>query len=264
MLKQTDIPAEDQAEVFRIADKLYREDEEHRRNADASAEAAGELGIPKEYLDRAAQELHLQRLDAVNRKRNRNRVFVAAVIGVGLVTASILSVTLSRVPAPPSPVAMATASVTNVYDLSSASVRANSESKGSIIANNSGATLQIEQFVPDIKGDFYGNILLPAGNVQEVEAINAQVAGNGIPNVRIDLEAGDVRWKGPVSPTGTSIAISAKEFQRQVRTGSSWKNTAWQPPSGALKIAFKTGKTINDVSSRGTLTVTNVELRAKQ
>jgi len=264
VLKQTDIPAEDQSEVFRIADKLYREDEEHRRIADASAAAAAELGIPQEYLDRAAQELHLQRLDTINRKRNRNRVIVAAVIGAALLMTSILSVTLFWVQAPPSPVAMTTASVKNVYDLSSASVRANSESKGSINANSSAATLQIEQFLPDSKGDFYGNILLPAGNVREVEAVNAQVAGNGIPNVRIDLEAGDVRWKGPVSPTGTSISISAREFQRQVRTGSSWKNTAWQPPSGALNIAFKTGKTINDVSSRGSLTVTNVELRAKQ
>ncbi len=264
MLKQTDVPAEDQAEIFRIADRLYREDAEQRRNADASAAAAEELGVPKEYLDRAAQELHLQRHDAVNRKRYRKWLFVGVVIQLGLVTASILSVTLSRVPAPPSPVAMATASVTNVYDLSSVSVRANSESKGSINANSRAATLQIEQFVPDSKGDFYGNILLPAGNVREVEAVSAQVAGNGIPNVRVDLEAGDIRWRGPVSPTGTSVSISAKEFQPQVRQGSNWKNTSWQPPSGTLKIAFKTGKTVNDVSTRGTLTVTNVELRAKQ
>ena len=261
MLKQTDIPAEDQAEIFRIADKLYREDEEHRRNADASAAAAEELGVPKEYLDRAAQELHLQRLEAVKAKRKKSWIIPAiALAGIGILGV----VTLSKAPAPNSPVRMSTSSVTNVYDLSDASVRANPESKGSISANGSAATLVIDQFVPDSKGDFFGNILVSAGNVREVEVVTAQVAGNGIPNVRLDLEAGDIRWRGPVSPTGTSVSISAKEFQRQVRQGSNWKNTSWQPPSGKLKIAFKTGKTVNDASTRGTLTVTNVELRAKQ
>lgn len=263
MLKQTDIPAEDQAEIFRIADKLYREDEEHRRNADASAAAAEELGVPKEYLDRAAQELHLQRLEAVKAKRRRLWIIpVIALTGISLTL--IMTLTLSRAPTPIPPSVMSTGSVTNVYDLSEASVRANPESKGSISANSSAATLQIDQFVLDSRGDFYGNILVSAGDVREVEVVTAQVAGNGIPNVRVDLEAGDIRWRGPVSPTGTSVSISAKEFQRQVRQGSNWKNTTWQPPSGKLKIAFKTGKTVNDASTRGTLTVTNVELRAKQ
>ena len=84
MLKQTDIPAEDQAEIFRIADKLYREDEEHRRNADASAAAAAELGLPQEYLDRAAQELHVQRLEAVVPGGHR-RIFALLDIGLGVV-----------------------------------------------------------------------------------------------------------------------------------------------------------------------------------
>lgn len=262
MLKQTDIPAEDQAEIFRIADKLYREDEEHRRNADASAAAAAELGLPQAYLDRAAQELHVQRLEAVKAKRRRFWIIpVIALTGISLTL--IMTLTLSRAPTPISPSVLSTGSVTNVYDLSDASVRANSESKGSISANSSAATLVIDQFVPDSKGDFYGNIIVPAGNVREVEAVTAQVAGNGIPNVRVDLEAGDVRWRGPVSPTGTAVSISAKEFQKQVRQGSNWKNTAWSPPSGKLRIAFKTGKSINDASTKGTLTVTNVELRAK-
>ena len=263
MLKQTDIPAEDQSEIFRIADKLYREDEEHRRNADASAAAAAELGVPQEYLDRAAQELHVQRLEAVKAKRRRTWIIpVIALTGISLTL--IMTLTLSRAPTPISPSVMSTGSVTNIYDLSEATVRANSESKGSISASKDAATLQIEQFSPNPSGDFYGNILVSAGNVREVEVLTAQVAGNGIPNVRVDLEAGDIRWRGPVSPTGTSVSISAKEFQRQVRQGSNWKNTTWQPPSGKLKIAFKTGKTVNDASTRGTLTVTNVELRAKQ
>jgi hypothetical protein len=263
VLKQTDIPAEDQAEIFRIADKLYREDEEHRRNANASAAAAAELGLPQEYLDRAAQELHVQRLEAVKAKRKRFWIIpVIALTGISLTL--IMTLTLSRAPTPISPRVMSTGSVTNVYDLSTATVRANPESKGSISANSSAATLEIDQFVPDSKGDFYGNIIVPTGNVREVEAVTAQVAGNSIPNVRLDLEAGDVRWRGPVSPTGTSVSISAKEFQKQVRQGSNWKNTAWSPPSGKLRIAFKTGKSINDASTKGTLTVTNVELRAKQ
>lgn len=261
MLKQTDIPAEDQAEIFRIADKLYREDEEHRRNADASAAAAAELGLPQEYLDRAAQELHVQRLEAVKAKRRRTWIIPAiALAGIGVLGV----VTLSRAPTPISPSVISTGSVTNIYDLSEATVRANSESKGSISASKDAATLQIEQFSPNQSGDFYGNIIVPAGNVREVEVVTAQVAGNGIPNVRVDLEAGDVRWRGPVSPTGTAVSISSKEFQKQVRQGSNWKNTAWSPPSGKLRIAFKTGKSINDASTKGTLTVTNVELRAKQ
>lgn len=264
MLKQTDIPAEDQDEIFRIADRLYREDAEQRRNADASAAAAEELGVPKEYLDRAAQELHIQRLEAIRSNRVRRRAVIAASIAGVLALTIILTVNVSRAPSPANPTQASTASVTNVYDLSNATVRANPESKGSISATNSAATLQIDQFVPERNGDFYGNILVPAGNVREAQAVTAQVSGNGIPNVRVDLEAGDVRWRGPVSPTGKSVSISAKEFQRQVRQGSSWKNTSWQPPSGNLKVAFKTGKTVNDVSTRGTLTVTNVELRAKQ
>ncbi|MFZ4782580.1 MAG: hypothetical protein ACOYLC_09740 [Armatimonadaceae bacterium] len=261
MLKQTDIPAEDQAEIFRIADKLYREDEEHRRNADASAAAAAELGLPQEYLDRAAQELHVQRLEAVKAKRRRFWIIPAiALAGIGVLGV----VTLSRAPAPISPVRMSTSSVTNIYDLSDATVRANSESKGSISASKDAATLQIEQFSPNPSGDFYGNIIVPAGNVREFENLAANVAASGIENVRVDLETDDVRWKGPVSSANSKISISANYFQRQVRQGSNWKNTAWSPPSGKLRIAFKTGKSINDASTKGTLTVTNVELRAKQ
>ena len=261
MLKQTDIPAEDQAEIFRIADKLYREDEEHRRNADASAAAAAELGLPQEYLDRAAQELHVQRLEAVKAKRRRTWIIpVIALAGIGVLGV----VTLSRAPAPISPVRMTTSSVTNIYDLSDATVRANSESKGSISASKDAATLQIEQFSPNPSGDFYGNIIVPAGNVREFENLAANVAASGIENVRVDLETDDVRWKGPVSSANSKISISANYFQRQVRQGSNWKNTAWSPPSGNLRIAFKTGKSINDASTKGTLTVTNVELRAKQ
>lgn len=263
MLKQTDIPAEDQTEIFRIADKLYREDEEQRRNADASAAAAAELGVPQEYLDRAAQELHLQRLEAVKAKRKRFWIIpVIALTGISLTL--IMTLTLSRAPTRISPGVMSTGSVTNVYDLSEAQVRANPGTKGSISATKSAATLQIEQFIPDENGDFYGNVLVSTGNIREVETVSASVAGRGIPNIRIDLEAGDVRWKGPVSSSNTSVSISAKEFQKQVRQGSGWKNTSWDPPSGKLRIAFKTGKSINDASTKGTLTVTNVELRAKQ
>jgi len=263
VLKQTDIPAEDQSEIFRIADKLYREDEEHRRNADASAAAAAELGVPQEYLDRAAQELHVQRLEAVKAKRKRFWIIpVIALTGISLTL--IMTLTLSRAPTPISPRVMSTGVVTNVYDLSEAQVRANPGSKGSISATQSAATLQIEQFGPDENGDFYGNVLIPAGNIREVENVSASVACNGIANVRLDLEAGDVRWKGPISPGNSTVSISAKEFQKQVRRGSSWKNTAWSAPSGKLRIAFKTGKSINDASTKGTLTVTNVELRAKQ
>jgi hypothetical protein len=263
VLKQTDIPAEDQAEIFRIADKLYREDEEHRRNADASAAAAAELGVPKEYLDRAAQELHLQRLEAVKAKRKPLWMIpVIALTGIGFMV--LMTLTFSKAPAPISPVSMSTSSVTNVYDLSTATVRANSESKGSISASKDAATLQIEQFSPNPSGDFYGNIIVPAGNVREFENLAANVAASGIENVRVDLETDDVRWKGPVSSANSKISISANYFQRQVRQGSNWKNTAWSPPSGKLRIAFKTGKSINDASTKGTLTVTNVELRAKQ
>jgi hypothetical protein len=261
VLKQTDIPAEDQAEIFRIADKLYREDEEHRRNADASAAAAAELGVPQEYLDRAAQELHVQRLEAVKAKRRKTWIIPAiALAGIGVV----LAVTLSRPPAPLSPVRMSTSSVTNVYDLSDAKVRANPETKGTISTTLSAATLQIDQFGTTQTGDFYGNIIVPAGNIREVEKVTANVAANGIDNVRVDLEADDVRWKGPVSQANAAVSISANEFQKQIRQGSNWKNTSWSPPSGKLRIAFKTGKSINDASTKGTLTVTNVELRAKQ
>ena len=86
MLKSKDLDPEEQSELFRLADELQRRDQEAQREHRSATDAAAELGVAPEYLERAAAELHARRLEKIESNRKRNRWIAFGVVGVACVT----------------------------------------------------------------------------------------------------------------------------------------------------------------------------------
>jgi hypothetical protein len=99
------------------------------------------------------------------------------------------------------------------------------------------------------------------------------VQGEGLQNIRVDFEAGKVRWKSPEIPVSTNqrqVTLSLKEFQRidQNKNGS-WSNSNIKGgPKNIDRVTIKTGgtigergATINTVDSTGTVTVRDITFK---
>src|SRR5205807_918200 len=68
MLRLKDVPEEDMPEVVRVASELYERDREQAAQDQAKqayVDAAGEVGLPPEYLERASEEVHARRVARV-------------------------------------------------------------------------------------------------------------------------------------------------------------------------------------------------------
>lgn len=276
MLKQGQIPEADQNEVFKIADELLHADSNQREQAIASRDAAAELGVSQEYLDRAAEELHLRRLEQLKVNRAKRRILWGTIVfamTILVITAVFLStaVTLRASTNNSSTFNLrsqaATMNIGTVYlipDLTQSAVRSNPESQGELTKTSSAITLQLDAFGLSANKKYFVNIVLDPINVKEFVGISLNASNIGIPNIRVDLEAGNTRWKGPVTVASGRNKLVARDFQRQLNTPSGWKNTTWSPPAGKVSVVVKTGETINGLNAKGTLTVTDVELTTKQ
>lgn len=269
MLKHGEIPEADQNEVFQIADELLHVDTNQQAQANASRDAAAELGVSQEYLDRAAEELHLRRLEQLKVNRAKRRLLWGAGIFVTTILVSMAVLFgIAANPVVPTTLRSQTAPVNGGTvllnpDLTQSTVRSNPESQGEITKTSSAITLQLNAFGLSTNKKYFANIVLDAINIKEFVGLSLNVSNTGIPNIRVDLEAGNTRWKGPVTLASGRNRLVARDFQRQLNTPSGWKNTAWAPPAGNVSVVVKTGETINGLDAKGTLTVTDVELTNK-
>src|SRR5262245_1103505 len=78
MLRFEQVSSEEMHEIIRIASEMYEAEREKEMDPTqdideqhAVEKAADEVGLPREYLERAAQELHQRRVAAVKRTRRR-------------------------------------------------------------------------------------------------------------------------------------------------------------------------------------------------
>ena len=259
MLRHKDIPSDQQGELFRIADAMQRADREAERESASAADAAEELGVSPEYLERAAAELHARRLERIQRNRIRNR-WIA--VGVVVVAVGVLWSALggagrsSRAPRP-------AAVVSQSIPLDSAFVRPGSQ--GIRLTPAAGAaTIEIDRTgTAGAKGAF-ANVAFPLPASMPRRMVEATVRGEGVGQLRVDIEDGEVRWKGAnasLSAPSTKVSFDSSRMVRQVRRGGKWRNALWLPPDSAKEIVFKFGDTVNPEGSRGTVVLERVEVR---
>lgn len=258
MLKVNDLPPEEMNEAIRLADEMYRKESEANRERTAAVQAAGELGIPESYLDRAAQEIHARRVERIQQTRRRNRRLGAAILGLAVGILIALSAANLR-PMKVEPVQIAT---------SGAGPRVNPGTVARIASTNTSATIEVERFVPDSQGHYFANAELspPPGGLEGYRQVSFTVQGTGtLSSIRLDFEQGDTRWRSRnigVSPQPQTVSLSIREFERQSRIGQDqWRTRGFRYPEKVKKITFKVGETVNPAEAQGSVTIDNLTFR---
>ena len=84
MLRMKDVPLDQMAEVVRVAGELYDAEQAQTQERRATVAAAAEIGLPKEYLDRAASVVHARRVEQIETQRRRR---AGLLVGIGVAVA---------------------------------------------------------------------------------------------------------------------------------------------------------------------------------
>ncbi len=251
MLKFKDVPEEQTSEVVRLAAEMQQRDEVRGMEKTATVAAAEEVGISEEYLEKAAQELQIRRIAKAQALRRRNTAVgwiagaVVAAVGIGFLVK----------PPPPLNLPM-TGTIARVSDGTLATVTTS--------ASGNAVTLSVEKFGQSATGEFFANAAVPMTSLSGYRNVTFDVKGQGLKNIRVDIEAGDYRWKSqniPVSESGPPVNLSFKEFQRQQRSGNGWKNVRFKSPNEVQRFTIKAGETINSPDASGTVTVGDITFK---
>lgn len=256
MLRLKDLPPEEMNEVVRVASELHDRETTETRERHATVAAAEEVGIPEEYMERAAAEVHARRVAAVQEKRRKRRTAVgvtAAIAAIG----GIGGVYYIRSLPPPA----VTASVASATLERSAGVDATLTREG-------GETvLTVNQFPPGGSGTYNANISLapPQASLSGYRRANFTLRGTGgLKQIRLDIQNGPTeRWKGPlinVPNEKTPVSLSLREFTYQQRSSSSasWKSQGYRSIGNVTRLGFKTGEAVNSRNATGSVAVSGI------
>lgn len=238
------------SEVVRLAAEMQHREETNKMEKSATVAAAEEVGISEEYLEKAAQELQIQRIAKAQARRRRNAA-AGAIVGLAALTLGI-----GFLAQPPAPMTLATAAtIERVSEGTLASVTP-------ISANS--VTLAVDKFQQSANGDYYANAAVPLTSLARYKNVTFNVKGSGFRYIRVDIEGSDFRWKSdniPVSPDGKQVTLSLREFQRQQRVDNTWKNVRYKSPRSVERFTIKTGETINAPDVTGTVTVSDITFK---
>lgn len=251
-------------EVVHIASELYERDRQQDTEAQerqATVEAAREVGLPEEYLHRAAAELYARRIVQARTVRVRRAGLLATVGAAGVLAAGYLVLRQTAV-APVAPVSAATATVPALV-AGNWQMSANPGTKATASFGRGVATIRVDRFAPDASGHYTANLNSQEGpkSFAGTRSISFNVHGT-LPNVRLYLEHGDERWRSPALPVQGQerlVKLDLTQFEHQVREGSQWQRTAYQPPGTVDNLSFKTGWFVNDASASGDVTVRDLQ-----
>ena len=96
MLRLKDIPETDTPEVIQTAQRLYEQERSESERTSSLADAAEEVGLPREYLERAAQEVHQRRVVAMHEQRRRRNWLLAAGVAAGVAVSLVGGLYVAR------------------------------------------------------------------------------------------------------------------------------------------------------------------------
>ena len=247
MLRVKDVPPDQMAEVVRVAGELYDREAAENQERRATVAAAAEMGLPKEYLDRAAALVHartLERAAEIVVKRQRRRVGLAAGVGVALVVGGGWLVTHPRPAAPVAPVTYDFQNPAQQWDLSNSP-----GAQASAAFNNGTATIHVSSFGAPAGGDqFFVN--LDTKDVPPTLAghrtVSFRASGAGLPNLRLYVENADERGRSPLlplTPAGQIVQLDLDRFDYQTRDSTTGKwHTAGVGDAGKYRApVFQSG-----------------------
>lgn len=260
MLRLQDLPPEQRGEAVRTASELYDKETTEQRELKATVDAAEEVGIPAEYLERASAEIHARRVAEIKARRKRNRIIAGAAVGTALL--GLVGTKTYNALQTPAPVAIQVAQTTGT------TFRLNPSSEGELLRENGRAVLRVNRFVPEKNGSYFANIdVVPSvRQIGRYRSVTFSVGGSGsLQQMRLYLENGNERWRSqafavPTDPQKVTLNLKQFEYQqRDQRTGN------WRTPTGSYKspdtvgnLSFKVGEFMNPPSASGEVSIGNV------
>lgn len=255
MLRTQDIPPEEMSEVVRVASAMYERERAADQERKATVDAAEEMGLPAAYLERAAAEVHARRVAQIQQRRRRRVGIVATVAAVAALGGGW------RLLNPPPPAAFTTpitAAASSQWTLDNAS------SQASYRVRDSTLVIEVDRFIAQ-NGSFRVNAYTKEipNSLRGYSRIRFRVRGDGLERVRLDLEAGDTRWKsGPVAVTNEwreeTIDLSKMDYQTRLSPGADWGNRRFRAPGEIERLGFKVGETINPIEAAGQVEIADV------
>lgn len=254
------VTPEEMPEVVRVASRLYEEERAATQEQQSTIQAASELDLPPEYLERAADRVHADRVAQIQAQRKKRNTLLATV-GAVVVLGGGWVVTH---PKPPAPVVMNFDSAPqttwglNMSPGSSATVTYPQEAGHGTVAQ-----VQVTQFA----GGSDGFVNLDSNAVPHAlggyKTVSFQVRGAGLTHIRLALENGNERSRSPVLPvTGEwkTFRLPLNELDRQTRAsgGGKWHNDGTGAPRTMQRLSFKLGAQVNDPKQQGTVAIDDV------
>ena len=268
MSRLEQISPEEMPKVVQIASQLYEQDrtqEAEAQERQAYVEAAKEVDLPPEYLERAAAELQTRRIAQV-RQRRRIRTGALATLGAVVVLGSAWGITHRPAPAP----------AVYTFTAQEWKLDANPETKANVAFQNvagheNAAVLHVDRFAPRASdGQYFVNLdtVQTPTTLSGYKTVTFFVRGNGLSTVRLYLEGdGTHRWRSPalqVNGEWQRQTLDLKTFDYQTRPSNSdtWKREgAFQQPDHVGKLSFKVGTYMNDVTAQGDIAIDDLEFR---
>jgi len=268
MSRLEQITPEEMPEVVRIASRIRDEEQEQAdRNQEQKAfvDAAAEMDLPQEYLERAAGELHQAQAVRAQRRSRTGRIALAASI-VLVATAAIWAV-MHTPPHQP-----------NVYQFSASFWKLNLNPKTAatvtfkdLDGRTGAAVIHVDKFVPrSTDGQYFVNLdaTPTVSSFSHFRTTSFFIEGAGLANIRLYLEAsGTERWRSPPVPISESwqqqnIDLSQYQHQSRETPSSPWHDAgANEQPGHIDKLSFKVGSYMNDVNASGDVAIDDLEIR---
>jgi len=261
MLRMKDVPSEQMAEVVRVAGELYDEEQAQTQERRATVAAAAEMGLPKEYLERAAALVHARRVEQIGRRRRRKAGLLA---GLGVAVAIGGGWVVTHHSRPPAPVSYGFQNSGEGWTEES-----NPESQSRVTFENGAATIHVDRFGAQAGSGEYHVNLNTKGVPQTLagyRTVSFRVQGQGLPNLRLYLENGGERWRSPnlsATPNGQVFRLPLDQFDHQSRDSSTgkWQKVDSSAPGHVEQLSFKVGYYINAVTAHGDVQVSGLRFQ---
>ena len=282
MLRLKDVPPDEMREVVRVATELYREDQttqERDQERQQLIEAAGEVGLPQEYLERAAAEVHRRRVLEIEARRLRKKRIgfgLLAAVGLAGVIALGTSGLETTTPATPTVVQQQPQLVDdfNTAPETRWELKTNSGTDAGVaFTQETGrggvVAVRVRQFSRGTDGKYFANFDTTQGQLGSLsgrEAITFGVRGQGLPRVRVYLENGPTeRWRSPAVPVSNgwetrTVRIGKFEYQTRRTSADPWRVERFRPPEEVRRLSFKLGDFVNPVEASGEVVLDDVRV----
>jgi hypothetical protein len=265
MQRLENVSPEEMNEVIRVATELHEKDleSEERRaeaadHARAASAAAEEVGLPAEYLERAAEVVQIRRAERVKRSRKRRLALAGVIAALGLGT--VVAVQTLKPPPP-------------VYQISNPAgtyrLEINPESSATFttreVAGKEAAVVRVEKLAPGPDGTFRINLNTwsTPQSLAGYKSVSFNVQGTGLKNIRLYLEKDTERWRSPAVPIteqGTNTRLRLQEFDHQTRRtpSSQWQKASSSSPAQVQRLSFKLGTYVNEAGAKGEVAISDL------